>query len=42
MKKNRIVIALSALSLANMVLIRKQSIIAFSNYLGYNEAERKK
>jgi hypothetical protein len=37
MKNHRIVIALSTLSLTNLVMIRKPSIVAFSNFLALNK-----
>ena len=40
MKKHRVVIALSSLSLTSLVLVRKAAIIAFSNYLALNPMER--
>jgi hypothetical protein len=42
MKTHRVVIALSTLSLTNLIMIRKPSIVAFSNYLALNASERKK
>jgi len=36
MKTHRVVIALSTLSLTNLIMIRKPSIVAFSNYLALN------
>ncbi len=42
MKTHRVVIALSTLSLTNLIMIRKPSIVAFSNYLAFNPTERKK
>lgn len=36
MKKHRVVIGLSSLSLSSLVLVRKAAIIAFSNYLAFN------
>lgn len=40
MKKHRIVIGLSSLSLTSLILVRKEAIIAFSNYLAFNRSER--
>ena len=37
MKTHRIVLALSTLSLTNLVMIRKPSIVAFSNFLAVNK-----
>jgi hypothetical protein len=42
MKRNRVVIGLSSLSLTSLALIRKSSIVAFSNYLAFNPEERRK
>jgi len=42
MKKHRVVIGLSSLSLTSLVMVRKAAIIAFSNYLAFNEQERVK
>lgn len=42
MKRNRVVIGLSSLSLTSLVLVRKAAIIAFSNYLAFNQRERSK
>ena len=42
MKKHRVVIGLSSLSLTSLVLVRKSAIIAFSNYLSLNPYERSK
>ena len=37
MKTHRVVLALSTLSLTNLVMIRKPSIVAFSNFLAVNK-----
>ena len=42
MKKHRVVIGLSSLSLTSLVMVRKAAIIAFSNYLAFNQQERSK
>jgi hypothetical protein len=42
MKKHRVVIGLSSLSLTSLVMVRKAAIIAFSNYLAFNQQERTK
>lgn len=42
MKRHRVVIGLSSLSLTSLVLVRKEAIIAFSNYLAFNASERSK
>ena len=42
MRKHRVVIGLSSLSLTSLVMVRKAAIIAFSNYLAFNISERAK
>ncbi|CAM6001679.1 unnamed protein product [Sphagnum balticum] len=42
MKRHRVVIGLSSLSLTSLAITRKAAIIAFSNYLALNPLERKK
>lgn len=42
MKKHRLSLALSTLSLTNLIMIRKPSIVAFSNYLALNKQARRK
>jgi len=42
MIKNRVSIGLSSLSLTSLVMVRKAAIIAFSNFLAFNQEERSK
>jgi hypothetical protein len=37
MRKHRVVIGLSSLSLTSLVMVRKAAIIGFSNYLAFNQ-----
>lgn len=42
MIRNRVSIGLSSLSLTSLVMVRKAAIIAFSNFLAFNQEERSK
>ena len=42
MHEHRVVLALEALTFTDMAVVRKASIVAFSNYLAFNPASRKK
>jgi hypothetical protein len=42
MHQHRAALALEALTFTEMAVVRKASIIAFSNYLAFNPSSRKK
>jgi hypothetical protein len=42
MQQHRVALALEALTFTDMAVVRKASIVAFSNYLAFNPASRKK
>jgi hypothetical protein len=38
MKKHRVIMGLSSLSLSLLAMVRKAAIVAFSNYLAFNKS----